>query len=340
MRADFKGFASLFRLQTEPQSFVNDFFECRAVSLPHFAFEFGNYVVINYYRSFHTEDVNFAQVYCQKMKFTVLGSGSTGNAVLISAGKTKVLIDAGLSAKEIVRRCAEVGEDVAKLDAVLVTHEHSDHAGGLRVLLKSLNCPVYMSGETLEAYLFEKRHVKPDEGVKRTDAIKGKVVEIQSSQDFRIGEIEFEPFSVPHDAADNFGFVAKYCGIRLAAVTDFGQMTTLISQKLRGCDAIIIESNHSLPMLRACPIYSWDLKQRIASRTGHLSNEDLAVWLSAEFDGAARHIVLAHLSQKANEPHLARLTAEQAIAMRSPLFKAETKITLTHHKEPTEWIEF
>ncbi|HEX9927222.1 MAG TPA: MBL fold metallo-hydrolase [Pyrinomonadaceae bacterium] len=274
------------------------------------------------------------------MKFTVLGSGSTGNAVLISAGKTKVLIDAGLSAKEIVRRCAEVGEDVAKLDAVLVTHEHSDHAGGLRVLLKSLNCPVYMSGETLEAYLFEKRHVKPDEGVKRTDAIKGKVVEIQSSQDFRIGEIEFEPFSVPHDAADNFGFVAKYCGIRLAAVTDFGQMTTLISQKLRGCDAIIIESNHSLPMLRACPIYSWDLKQRIASRTGHLSNEDLADWLSAEFDGAARHIVLAHLSQKANEPHLARLTAEQAIAMRSPLFKAETKITLSHHKEPTEWIEF
>jgi phosphoribosyl 1,2-cyclic phosphodiesterase len=274
------------------------------------------------------------------MKFTVLGSGSTGNAVLITAGKTKVLVDAGLSAKEIVRRCTEVGEDVSKLDAVLVTHEHSDHAGGLRVLLKSLNCPVYMSGATLEAYLFEKRHVKPDEGVKRTAAVKGKIVEIESSRDFCIGEIEFEPFSVPHDAVDNFGFVAKHAGVRVATVTDFGQMTTLISQKLRGCDAIIIESNHSLPMLRACPIYSWDLKQRIASRTGHLSNEDLADWLTNEFDGAARHIVLAHLSQKANEPHLARLTAEQALRERSPLFKAETRITLTHHKECTPWIEF
>ncbi|HZH33539.1 MAG TPA: MBL fold metallo-hydrolase [Pyrinomonadaceae bacterium] len=274
------------------------------------------------------------------MKFTVLGSGSTGNAVLITAGKTKVLVDSGLSAKEIVRRCGEVGVDVADLDAILITHEHSDHAGGLRVLLKSVRCPVYMSGETLEAYLFEKRHVKPDEGVKRTDAIKGKVVEIASSREFRIGEIDFEPFSVPHDAADNFGFIAKHCGVRLAALTDFGHMTTLISQKLRGCDAIIIESNHSLPMLKACPIYSWDLKQRISSRTGHLSNEDLAAWLTNDFDGTARHIVLAHLSQKANEPHLARLTAEQALRERAPLFKVETKIILTHHKEPTEWIEF
>ncbi len=274
------------------------------------------------------------------MKFTVLGSGSSGNAVLISAGKTKVLVDAGLSAKEIVRRVAEVGEDIANLSGILITHEHSDHASGLRVLLKSVNCPVYMSGETLEAYLFEKRHVKPDEGVKRTDAIKGKVVEIQSSRNFCIGEIEFEPFSVPHDAADNFGFLAKFCGIKVAALTDLGHITTLISQKLRGCEAIIIESNHSLPMLRACPVYSWDLKQRISSRTGHLSNEDLAVWLTNEFDGAARHIVLAHLSQKANEPHLDILTAEQALRERSPLFKTETKITISHHKNPTEWIEF
>ena len=274
------------------------------------------------------------------MKFTVLGSGSTGNAVLISAGKTKVLVDAGLSAKEIVRRAAEVGEDVAKLDAIVITHEHSDHAGGLRVLLKSVNCPVYISGATLEAYLFENRNVKPDEGLKRTEALKGKVVEIESSREFRIGEIDFEPFTVPHDAADNFGFVAKYCGVRVAALTDLGHITTLISQKLRGCDAIIIESNHSLGMLKSCPVYSCDLKQRISSRTGHLSNEDLAVWLTNEFDGAARHIVLAHLSQRANEPHLARLTAEAALKMRSPLFKVETKITLTHHKNPTEWIEF
>jgi phosphoribosyl 1,2-cyclic phosphodiesterase len=274
------------------------------------------------------------------MKFTVLGSGSSGNAILITAGKTKVLVDAGLSAKELIRRIAEVGEDIAALDAILITHEHSDHAGGLRVLLKSISCPVFMSGATLESYLFEKRHVKPDEGIKRTDAIKGRVIEIESSKEFRIGEIDFEPFTIPHDAADNFGFIAKYCGVRLAALTDLGHITTLVTQKLRGCDAIIIESNHSLPMLKACPIYSWDLKQRISSRTGHLSNEDLAIWLTNEFDGAARHIVLAHLSQKANEPHLAKLTAEDALRQRSPLFRVETHITLSHHKNPTEWFTF
>jgi phosphoribosyl 1,2-cyclic phosphodiesterase len=274
------------------------------------------------------------------MKFTVLGSGSTGNAVLITAGKTRVLVDAGLSAKEIIRRISEVGEDIAALDAILITHEHSDHVGGLRVLLKSAGCPIFLSGATLEAYLFEKRAVKPDEGFKRTDAIKGRVVEIESSKNFCIGEIDFEPFSIPHDAADNFGFVARHAGVKVAALTDFGHITTLVSQKMRGCEAIIIESNHNLAMLKTCPVYSWDLKQRISSRTGHLSNEDLAVWLTNEFDGAARHIVLTHLSQRANEPHLARLTAESALQMRSPLFKTETKITISHHKIPTAWIEF
>jgi phosphoribosyl 1,2-cyclic phosphodiesterase len=274
------------------------------------------------------------------MKFTVLGSGSTGNAVLITAGKTKVLVDAGLSAKEIVRRVAEVGENVANLSGILITHEHSDHAGGLRVLLKSVTCPVFMSGLTLESYLWEKRGVANNEGQKRTEAIKGKVMEIESNKEFSIGEIDFKPFSIPHDAADNFGFVAKHAGVKIATLWDFGHITTLISERLRGCDAIVMESNHSVSMLKSCPVYSWDLKQRILSRTGHLSNEDLAEWLTKDFDGSARHLVLAHLSQRANEPHLARLTAEQALRMRSPLYKAETKITLTHHKNPTGWIKF
>ena len=274
------------------------------------------------------------------MRFTVLGSGSTGNAVLMVAGETKILVDAGLSAKEIVRRVAEVGEDISTLDAILLTHEHSDHVGGLRVLMKSVNCPIYVSGATLEAYLFENRNVKPDEGTKRTDAVRGKIVEIESSQEFTIGAIDFEPFSIPHDAVDNFGFVAKHHGVKIAAVTDFGHLTTLIADKLRGCDAIMIESNHNLSMLRACSVYSWDLKQRIASSSGHLSNEDLAIWLRDDFDGSAKHIVLTHLSQRANEPHLAKLTAESALRERAPLFKCETKITISHHKTPTDWIEF
>jgi phosphoribosyl 1,2-cyclic phosphodiesterase len=170
--------------------------------------------------------------------------------------------------------------------------------------------------------------------------MKDRAVEIESTREFRIGDIDFEPFSVPHDAVDNFGFVARYNGVRVATLMDFGCFTDLVREKLKGCDAIVIESNHSRDMLRACPVYTWDLKQRIASKTGHLSNEDLADWLTVDFDGSARHLVLAHLSQRANEPHLARLTAETAVRMRSPLFRAETTIHISHHKEPTEWFNF
>lgn len=276
------------------------------------------------------------------IKFTVLGSGSTGNAVLISTEKTNVLVDAGLSAREILRRLAIVGVDNADLDAVLITHEHSDHAGGLRVLLNTVKCPVYVSRATEDSYYDTRKgnYKGSSEAVKRRDALKCRSVEIESSREFRIGDIDFEPFNVPHDAADNFGFVAEHCGVRIATLMDFGHITALIKEKLRGCDAIIVESNHSRDMLRACPVYTWDLKQRILSRTGHLSNEDLADWLTDGFDGSARHIVLAHLSQRANEPHLARLMAETALKLRPSLFKAETKITISRPKEPTDWIAF
>lgn len=276
------------------------------------------------------------------MKVTVLGSGSTGNAVLIATEKTKVLVDAGLSAKQLLERIAHVGEDSAKLDGILITHEHSDHAGGLRVLLKSVNCPVFISEATENAYYSTRKGITngDSEAVKRRDVLKNRTEKIESSKDFRIGDIDFEPFSVPHDAADNFGFVAKKDGVKIATLMDFGHITMLIKDKLRNCAAIVIESNHSRDMLKTCPIYSWDLKQRILSRTGHLSNEDLSDWLTNEFDGSAQEIVLAHLSQRANEPHLARLMAETALQMRPNFFKAETKITISYHKQPTDWIEF
>ncbi len=276
------------------------------------------------------------------MKVTVLGSGSTGNAVLIATEKTRVLVDAGLSAKQLLERVAAVGEDSGKLDAVLITHEHSDHAGGLRVLLKSVNCPVFISEATEDSYYGTRKGVSngDSEAVKRRDCLKNRTVKIESSKGFRIGDIDFEPFTVPHDAADNFGFIAKKDGVKIATLMDFGHITTLIKEKLRNCDCIVVESNHSRDMLKTCPIYSWDLKQRILSRTGHLSNEDLSDWLTNDFDGSAREIVLAHLSQRANEPHLARLMAETALQMRPNFFKAETRITISYHKQPTNWIEF
>lgn len=276
------------------------------------------------------------------MRFTLLGSGSTGNAVLIATEKTKVLIDAGLSAREICRRLALMSVNASDLDAIIITHEHSDHIGGLRNMLGKVKCGVYISGETEEAYYTHRRRNGngEDEGVRRREALAGRRVQIKTDSEFNIGDIDFEPFTVPHDAADNFGFVAKSNGVRIAALTDFGHITDLIREKLRNCDAIIVESNHSRDMLRACPVYSWPLKQRIAGRHGHLSNEDLADWLQNDFDGTARHIVLAHISQKANDRHLAQITAETALKMRMPLFPSDTKITLSSHIEPTEWIAF
>lgn len=273
------------------------------------------------------------------MKLTVLGSGSTGNAVLIVAGETRVLVDAGLSAREIARRLALVGEDVQKLDAVLVTHEHGDHAGGLRVLLRTVDCPVYISAKTHDAYVSERETVSNDEPQKRVKALKDRVEQIESSQDFRIGEIDFHPFTIPHDAVDNFGFTATHQGVKIATLMDFGHITTLVSQRLRGCAAIVMESNHSRDMLKACDAYPWELKQRILSRLGHLSNEDVADWIGEGFDGAARHLVLAHLSARANNPYLAQISAEVALRERFPLFHTDTRVSLSFPKEPTPWIE-
>jgi len=273
------------------------------------------------------------------MKLTVLGSGSTGNAVLIVAGNTRVLVDAGLSAKEIARRLALVGEDVLSLDGVLVTHEHGDHSGGLRVLLRSVDCPVYISAMTLDAYVSERFNVSNEEPRRRAAALRDRIEQIESSKDFRIGEIDFHPFTIPHDAVDNFGFTATHEGVKIATLMDFGHITTLVSERLRGCAAIVMESNHSRDMLKACDSYPWDLKQRILSRLGHLSNEDVAEWLKDGFDGVAKYIVLAHLSQRANNPYLAKISAEVALQERAPLFPRETEISLSFPKEPTPWIE-
>ncbi len=273
------------------------------------------------------------------MKLSVLGSGSTGNAVLLVANGTRVLVDAGLSAREVARRMSLLGEDPNSLDGILITHEHGDHAGGLRVLMKDLDCPVFMSAKTREAYVGERRNVANDEPRKRLCALRDRMVEIDSGRDFCIGAIDFHPFTVPHDAVDNFGFTATHDGVKVATAMDFGRITTLMTERLRGCAAIVIESNHSRDMLKTVEQYPWELKQRILSRLGHLSNEDVAEWLLDGFDGQARHIVLAHLSQRANNPYLAKITAESALRERSPLFAGDTEITLSFPKEPTAWIE-
>jgi len=285
--------------------------------------------------------LNFVSLWLSflEMKISVLGSGSTGNSVLLVANGTRVLVDAGISARETARRMSALGEDPNSLDGILITHEHGDHAGGLRVLMRDLDCPVFMSAKTRDAYVCERRNVADEEPRRRSEALRDRMIEIDSGQDFRIGAIDFHPFTVPHDAADNFGFTATHDGVKVATLMDFGHITTLITERLRGCAAVVIESNHSRDMLKTVEHYPWELKQRILSRLGHLSNEDIAEWLLDGFDGQARHIVLAHLSQRANNPYLAKITAESALQERSPLFAGDTEITLSFPKEPTAWIE-
>ena len=173
------------------------------------------------------------------MKLTVLGSGSTGNAVLLVANGTRVLVDAGLSSRETVRRMALMGEDPNALDGILITHEHGDHAGGLRVLMKDLDCPVFMSAKTRDAYIGEPNNLKNEEPRRRANALRDRMVEIDSGHDFRIGDIDFHPFTVPHDAVDNCGFTATHNGVKVATLMEFGHWAISRTKTwLSGCSTV------------------------------------------------------------------------------------------------------
>lgn len=262
------------------------------------------------------------------MRICILGSGSAGNATLVVSGETRVLIDCGLSARETARRIQEVGEDATRLDAIVLTHEHGDHARGLAMLSKSLNVPVYIASATLEACnLGDKaRHVRRGE-------------EITSSQDFEIGPFRFHPFPIPHDAADPMAFTVEAGGAKMGIAVDLGHINALAAERFKGSDVLIIEANYEVEMLRACSFYPWSLKQRIMGRQGHTSNDEMARYLSEDFDGKAGYVVLAHLSRNTNHPDLARLAATQAIESRSPLFSADVRVRVAKYDGPSEWIE-
>ncbi|MCI0337003.1 MAG: MBL fold metallo-hydrolase [Acidobacteria bacterium] len=264
------------------------------------------------------------------MRICILGSGSSGNATLVVAGETRVLIDCGLSARETVKRIQAVGEDPMRLDAIVVTHEHSDHARGFPALSKMLKVPVYISTAALEACNI---------GEKVRDVRRGEA--INSSQDFEIGAFCFRPFMIPHDAADPMAFTVESNGIKMGIAVDLGELNALAAERFRGSDLLIIEANHEIEMLRACTFYPWALKQRILSRHGHMSNDEMARFLLEDFDGKAEHIVLAHLSRNTNHPDLARLAAVQALQERSPLFSAdaERRVKIARYDGPSEWIE-
>jgi phosphoribosyl 1,2-cyclic phosphodiesterase len=264
------------------------------------------------------------------MRICILGSGSSGNATLVVANETRVLVDCGLSARETVKRLHAVGEDPARLDAIVITHEHGDHARGLPQLSKSFDMPIYISSAALDACRLGERGAT----IRRGEAIR-------PFEDFEIGTLRFHPFAIPHDAADPMAFTIEANGVKMGIAVDLGHINRSTADRLRGADALVIEANHEIEMLRACEYYPWALKQRIMGRDGHTSNDEMARFLREDFDGKAEHVVLAHLSRNTNHPDLARLAATQALQERAPLFsaQAEQRVKIARHDGPSDWIE-
>jgi len=242
----------------------------------------------------------------------VLGSGSRGNATLVSDGATHILVDAGLSGKEIAKRLGDCGVNPDKVSAIVVSHDHSDHCLGVAPFVKKRNIPVFMAPAAFDNF-FRTDSETPDDARPFVDA--SKHLAIAAGESFAIGGIDVTCFSVPHDATDPLGFVFEKDGVKIGVAMDLGFVTNLVIERLRGCAGLVLESNHDVRMLQAGP-YPWALKQRILSRSGHLSNDAVAHFLTNDFDGAAAHVVLAHLSENNNLPDIALISAETALEER------------------------
>lgn len=222
------------------------------------------------------------------LKVCVLASGSRGNCILIQSSETGVLIDAGLSGRETLRRLDQLGTRIEEVEAVLVGHEHGDHTRGLRILARKYGRPVFMNRETAEAL--------GDPDLEPNIFTNGRPL--------AIGDLTVLPFSVFHDARDPVGFTVQAGTIKVTVATDLGMPSRVIADKLKGARIVILEANydHSLLMNGGRP---WALKQRIKSSQGHLSNQAAADLLSGETDENLTDVFLAHLSRDCNRPDLA-----------------------------------
>jgi len=333
------------------------------------------------------------------VRFTVLASGSKGNSTVVTGGKTRILVDAGLSCRELFRRMKIAGEDPAALNAIIVTHEHQDHIGGLAVTARKLGIPVYFTEATHRAWM---RWITPRrqmtyaqwlEQCKREAAARqaeaaanqedtaeicecddetdevtaapaisaaAETVEpeaalpkaaepkqdpswlpaveyFQAGKSFKIGDIAVSPFTIPHDAADPVGFVFQAEGVRMAFATDLGYIPPNVKAQLKGVDLLLLESNHDLEMLRDGP-YPWQVKQRVLSRVGHLSNDAASEFLACSYDGQATYVILGHLSESNNLPELARVAAERALSNHASLLANRLMLAAQH--EPLSPVQF
>lgn len=225
------------------------------------------------------------------MRFALLGSGSEGNALVVEAGGTRLLMDCGFTLTETGARLARLGLDEGQLSGIVVTHEHGDHISGVARLARRHQLPVWLTHGT------RRQHAKALADLPN-------ITEINPHVAFAIGAIEVQPYPVPHDAAEPVQYVFGDGAVRLGVLTDVGCTTPHIEGMLNGCDALVLECNHDTQML-ADGDYPQSLKRRVGGRMGHLNNDEAAELLARLDTGKLRHIVAAHLSQKNNRTELA-----------------------------------
>jgi len=251
----------------------------------------------------------------------VLASGSSGNSALLATDRARILVDAGLSLRELTRRLALIGEQPERLDAVLITHEHSDHVSGLVTLARKHRVPVFMTHLTAPQI---------DWG-DSTPALEC----FQAGAGLAIGGIEISSFTIPHDAVDPVGFSFRVEGIKIGLVTDLGYVPESIQFHVRDAHVLLLEANHDLEMLRVGP-YPWSVKQRVMSRMGHLSNLSMSDFLRDGFDARTPYLILGHLSEQNNHPEIVRRMAADALERRG----LSTTLAVASQHEPCAVLQF
>lgn len=238
-----------------------------------------------------------------RLTFCPLFSGSSGNAIFIGGGDTRILVDCGMQGRAVENALRQIGVLPESLNAIVVTHEHSDHTKGVGILSRKYHLPVYANERTFEAMY---RQVGEIESRNRRY--------FENEANFFIGDLDIFPYSIPHDAADPVGYKIFYRGRSAAVATDMGYMKKSVLKALAGTDVLLLESNHDPDLLMQNPHYPLYLKQRILSNHGHLSNADSADALLRLYETGVRQVLLGHLSSENNTPELALSTAAERLS--------------------------
>ncbi len=259
------------------------------------------------------------------MRFTILGSGSGGNCAYLETDETRLLIDAGFTARQIRQRLASIQRTPETLHGILLTHEHSDHIQGLGVLCQQVSAPIFCNRLTREAseQALEIRFTNCQM--------------FQTGEAFAIGDVYVETFTVPHDAQDPVGFLLRTPAGNIGFLTDLGHAPRLVLERVRPAHVLVLETNHDVRLLQDDPRRPWSVKQRILSRHGHLSNDAAAGVLQQLVSADLRHVYLGHLSRDCNRPELAHTTvARQLQALGAQHMRLET----TAQDQPSPTLEF